>query len=90
MTQHLVSDENPEGYNLETILKEIRKDIITRCAKIVDDPRPEAEQVLGNNMKILNLLSEAINLAEDSTRVLYKSFGPSHSAEGGAPRIGKP
>jgi hypothetical protein len=58
--------------------------------RLIDDPRTEAEQVLGNNMKILNLLSEAISLAEDSIRVLYKSFGPSHSAEGGAPRIGKP
>ncbi|MDP6786161.1 MAG: hypothetical protein QF830_05835 [Rhodospirillales bacterium] len=89
MTRHLVSDENPTGYKLEDILKEIRKDAITRCTKIVDDQRTEAQRVLENNMKILNLLSKAINLAEDSTRILDKSFGPSQSAEGGPHRIGE-
>jgi hypothetical protein len=39
-------------------------------------------------MKILDLISEAIALAEDSSRVLDKAFGP--SAKGGPPRIGKP
>jgi hypothetical protein len=39
---HLVSDETPKGCELEDILKEIRKDIITRCTKIIDDQRTEA------------------------------------------------
>jgi hypothetical protein len=42
MTLHLVSGENPKGCELEDILKEIRKDIITRCTKVVDDQRTEA------------------------------------------------
>jgi len=90
MTQYLVSDTNPEGLKLEDLLGEIRKDILLRCTKIVDDHRSEARHVLNNNMKILNLLSEAIQLAEDSTLVLDKSFGPSVSANGGQPRIGDP
>lgn len=89
MTRHLVSEENPEGYKLEDILHAIRVDVITRCAKIMDDTKDEARQVLDNNMKILHILSEAIHCAEDSTRILDKSFGPSKSAAGGAPRIGK-
>ena len=88
MTRFLISKENPEGYKLEDILRALRKDILTRCTKIVDDQRTEASHVLDNNMKILNLLSDAIRLAEDSTDTLDKAFGPSAAAEGGPPRIG--
>jgi hypothetical protein len=88
MTRYLVSDENPGGLRLEDILHAIRTDILTRCTKIMNDPKEEARHVLDNNMKVLALLSEAIAHAEDSTRVLNKSFGPSKAAKGGAPRIG--
>ena len=88
MTRYLVSDENPSGLRLEDILHAIRTDVINRCTKIMNDPKEEARHVLDNNMKILCLLSEAIAHAEDSTRVLDKSFGPSNAAHGGAPRIG--
>jgi hypothetical protein len=44
---------------------------------------------MANNMKILGLLSEAIALSLDSTRVLDRAFGPSQAAHGGPPRIGK-
>ena len=84
MTKFLVSDENPEGYKLEDILRAVRKDILARCDKIIDDPKAEAEHVIANNMKILNLLTEAVHHAEDSTIVLKKSFGPG----GDKPRIG--
>ena len=87
MTHFLVSEENPKGYRLEDILKAIRKDILIRAQKIVDDPRAEAAHVLNNNVKILELLTEAIRLAEDSTHVLQKAFGP--SLMGAPPRIGK-
>ncbi len=89
MTRYLISETNPKGSKLEDILMEIRKDIILRCTKIVDDDRNEAHLVLNNNVKILGLLSEAIILAEDSTQILDKSFGPSHAVGGGPPRIGK-
>jgi hypothetical protein len=85
MTRFLVSDENPEGFRLEDILVAIRKDILTRSLKIADDTRAEALHVSNNNMKILGLLSDAITLAEDSTRTLDKAFGP----HGESPRIGK-
>ncbi len=88
MTRFLISKENKDGYKLEDILRAIRKDILTRCTKIVDDQRAEASHVLDNNMKILNLLSDAIRLAEDSTDTLDRAFGPSAAAEGGPPRIG--
>jgi hypothetical protein len=88
MTHFLVSDSNPGGYRLEDILRVIRKDIILRCTKVLDDNRAEAQHVVDNNMRILTLLSDAINLAEDSTQTLNRAFGPSKSSAGGKPRIG--
>jgi hypothetical protein len=88
MTHFLVTDENPSGHRLEDILMLIRKDVLTRAVKIADDRRLEALHVMQNNMRILGLVSEAIALAEDSTRILDKAFGA--SAKGGLPRIGAP
>ena len=84
MTKFLVSEQNTEGYKLEDILRVIRKDIVLRCDMILDDTRSEAEQVISNNMEILNLLTKAIHLAQNSTEVLEKAFGPA----GDKPRIG--
>ncbi|VAV98904.1 hypothetical protein MNBD_ALPHA06-1662 [hydrothermal vent metagenome] len=88
MTHFLVSDENPAGHKLEDLLTELRADIISRCAKISHDTRPEAMHVLANNVKILEYLTEAIHLSTDSTKVLDRSFGPSQAAQGGPTRIG--
>lgn len=88
MTHFLTSDSKPDGYRLEDILSDIRKDILARCLKIADDERIEALHVMNNNMKVLNLLSDAIELAQDSTTILDKAFGKSSSDKGGAPRIG--
>lgn len=88
MTRFLVSDENPSGYKLEEILTVIRADVLKRCTKIALDERPEAKHVLANNMKVLNHLTDAIQLALDSTRTLDKAFGPSQAKDGGPPRIG--
>lgn len=89
MTRFLASEANPEGFRLEDILSALRADVIKRCERITDDHRPEAHHVLENNIRILTLLTEAISLAENSSKVLDRSFGPSHAAEGGDPRIGK-
>ena len=87
MTHFLVTEENPNGHRLEDILMLIRKDMLTRAVKIADDRRMEALHVMRNNMKILELISEAIAIAEDSSRILDKAFG---SVKGGPPRIGTP
>jgi hypothetical protein len=89
MTHFLRSDKNPNGHKLEDLLMQLRADIIHRCDVIAADTRPDALHVMSNNMKILQLVSEAITLALDSTRVLDRSFGPSQAAQGGPPRIGK-
>ena len=84
MTHFLATEENPDGYKLEDILTIIRQDIIKRAGLIAADTRPEARHVLSNNVKILQKITDCIELAEDSTHVLERSFG--HS--GHEPRIG--
>lgn len=86
MTHFLISEENPDGHKLEDILNTLRKDILFRSTKIMDDTRPEAKQVMENNVAILALLTEAMTLAEESTALLNKAFGPSNSKN--KPRIG--
>jgi hypothetical protein len=88
MTRFLISDENPGGYKLEDILTVIRADVLKRCTKIALDDKPEAQHVVANNMAVLQHLTQAIELARDSTRVLDKAFGPSRAQQGGAPRVG--
>lgn len=88
MTRFLVSDENPGGYKLEDILTVIRADVLKRSSKIAVDDRPEAQHVVNNNMAVLQHLTQAIELARDSTKVLGKAFGPSKAYEGGPPRVG--
>ena len=85
MTHFLISDSKPDGYKLEDILTLIRNDILKRATKIMDDRRPEAQTVLENNLRILQILTESIQLAEASTKILDRSFGE-HTV--GHPRIG--
>jgi len=88
MTKFLVTEDNPDGQKLENVLDQVRAEMILRCTFILEDSRPEAKTVLANNMKILGLLTDAIDIADDSTRILDKAFGPSQAAKGGPPRIG--
>ena len=88
MTRFLVSEENPDGRKLEDILLELRADVLVRCTKISEDHRPEALEVMDNNVAILQHLTDAIDLAMDSTALLDKAFGPSQADKGGPPRIG--
>lgn len=88
MTHFLVSEETPNGRRLEEILLELRADVLERCTKISSDTRPEALKVMANNMQVLEHLTAAIELAQESTRLLDRAFGPSESEVGGPPRIG--
>ena len=88
MTRFLVSEENPTGHKLEDLLIEIRGDILHRCTKIANDTRPEALAVMANNVEILEHITEAIHLAQDSTKILDTAFGKSQADKGGPPRIG--
>jgi cob(I)alamin adenosyltransferase len=84
-TTFLVTDESLDGWKIEDILMTIQNDMFWRTQKIVGDSREEARDVLNNNIKILGLLSQCIEKATESTRILNRSFGPHKD---GKPRIG--
>lgn len=84
MTHFLVTEENPKGSKLEDIFRKIRSDIVRRQVKIIDDESVAAQKVIKNNVLILNMLTECIALADDSTKTLDQAYGKS----GSSPRIG--
>ncbi len=90
MNRLLRSEKNIDGPTLEDLLIQLRSEMVYRCEVIATDTRTEALHVMNNNVKILGHLSDALELARDSTRILDRSFGPSQSQQGGPPRIGKP
>lgn len=87
MTHFFPSPDHPQGWKLEDLLVELQNDIVRRSEKIVDDKRPQARAVLQNNIEILGLLTQCIQKALGSSKIL-ESLGPSESGKGGAPRIG--
>lgn len=84
-TTFLVTEDNPDGWKIEDILMAIQNDMFRRTQKIVGDSRDEARAVLNNNIEILGMLSQCIDKAKDSTKILDRSFGPHKE---GKPRIG--
>lgn len=75
MTKLLISKDNPTGYTLETIFRMIRNDILQRCIDISDDPHPDVQEVISNNMYILSLMEQIIAHAEGSSEVLKRRYG---------------
>lgn len=84
-TTFLKTAENPNGWTIEDLLTVVQNDMIIRCQKIVGDTRPEARVVLNNNIEILDHLTKCIAMAQESTKVLNRAFGPHKEGE---PRIG--
>tara|TARA_Y100000813_G_scaffold81948_1_gene58019 strand:+ start:57 stop:332 length:276 start_codon:yes stop_codon:yes gene_type:complete len=82
MTKLLVSDDNPDGAKLEDVIRTVRNDIITRCQLSVAIHDRDTEKVVNNNMRILNLLTECIELAEASTDILTQAYGVEQAAKG--------
>jgi len=86
MTKFLVTPEHPTGWKLEDILAEVQNEIIRRSHKLIDDHRPEARAVLNNNFAILTCLTQAIERAQDSTKIV-NTLGP--PSTDGQPRLGR-
>lgn len=85
MTHFLVTEDNADGHQLEDVLAMVRSDLVKRAALIADDDRQEARSVLANDIRIMAMLSDCIALADESTTLLNRAFGPSRA---GQPRIG--
>lgn len=66
----LKSESRPDGWTTEAVLGRVRTEILDRLARLGHDPRPEAAKLLTNNLRIAQLLGEAIALAEENTATL--------------------
>jgi hypothetical protein len=75
MTKLLVSKNNPNGHTLEAVFRMIRGDILARVNDIHDDPNPEVQEVITNNMYILGLMEQIISHAENSSSVMKRIYG---------------
>lgn len=76
MNPYLVTDTIPKAHRLDDILIVLREDLVRRSVALADNHLPEAKHVMGNNMKVLELLTKAIELTQDSNKLLNRSFGP--------------
>jgi len=72
MTKILISPDNPNGIRLEVLLEQVRGDLMERCAHIVDDHRPDAATVLGNNIEIMALLGDCLDRARESAKAVSR------------------
>lgn len=82
----LMSKDNPNGYKLEDLLRQLRDELEQKTNRIANDPSPEAERVRRNNGKISLLLREAEHTQRESMGTLDAigiDQGPT-----GKPRIG--
>jgi len=77
MTKLLVSKDNPNGHTLEDVFRMIRGDILQRCNDMQNDPNPEIQEVMSNNMYILGLMEQIIGHAESSSSVMKRIYGKS-------------
>lgn len=85
MSHFLADDRHPDGHRLEDILGTLRNDLIRRMTLLLEDERAEARQVLENDIRILEHVTSGMRLAEESSKLLHRSFGPPTP---GQPRIG--
>lgn len=76
MDPYLVAETMPRAHRLDDILMILREHLCSRSLAFADNRLPEAKQVMRNNMRVLELLTEAIELAQESNRLLNRSFGP--------------
>jgi hypothetical protein len=82
----LMSSDNHNGWKLEELLAQLKLEVTQKTNKIINDPSPQAQLVVRNNLSIITHLAEAEALQRTSYAVLdamRENQGP-----GGKPRIG--
>jgi hypothetical protein len=87
MIKVLMSVDNPQGFKLEELLKQLQIEVEEKTARVANDTSELAESVKCNNRQIVLLLSNAERLQRASFKLMaakYPDTGPS-----GTPRIGK-
>lgn len=83
----LMSSDNHDGWKLEDLLHEVKHEVSQKINKIIDDPSPQAQLVVRNNIAIIKHLGAAEALQRTSCDVL-DAMRP-NEGPAGKPRIGK-
>ncbi|HAV1412754.1 hypothetical protein P3521_03655 [Vibrio parahaemolyticus] len=86
-TPVLMSRENPTGWKLEELTKQLRDEITDKSQKIAEDESFEAQTVLNNNTQILGLLLQ-IDALQRQSFVVMSRLGEDQGPKG-RPRIGR-
>jgi hypothetical protein len=81
-----MSPENPDGWTLEGLCRQLITEIEGKCRKIELDRRPVARLVLANNRSIIGYL-EAVTLLQEQSMSALLGLGPNQGPLG-TPRIG--
>jgi hypothetical protein len=83
----LMGSENHNGWKLEELLSQLKKEVSEKINKIINDESPQSQLVVRNNLAIIEHLGAAEALQRSSYIVLdamKENEGPT-----GKPRIGK-
>lgn len=85
-TPVLMSAENPTGWKLEELLKQLRLELYAKNDRIAGDTSPAAKAVLVNNLGLIDLLALA-EVRQQDTLARLDALRPD-PGPGGTPRIG--
>lgn len=85
-TPILMSKENPNGWKLEELLAQVRKELLVKTEKITGDESAVSMKVQCNNLSIMRQLFNAEALQRDSIAAL-DAKAPDEGPNG-QPRIG--
>lgn len=77
----LMSRENPNGWNLESLIEKLREEILNKSMKIASENSFGAQTVINNNFQIVGLLMQIEGLQRSSMLCMEK-FGPDQGTTG--------
>lgn len=89
-TPVLMTQDNPEGWKLEELLKTIAAELgaknVRLSMKFPPGEAPEsAKKVIGNNQRVINRLHQALEIQQD-TQTFLDGIGPDQGPTG-TPRV---
>jgi hypothetical protein len=83
----LMGSENHNGWKLEDLLAQVKLEVSQKINKIINDPSPQAQLVVRNNLAIIEHLGSAEAL-QRSSGIVLDALRPNEGPTG-IPRIGE-
>ncbi|USK43732.1 hypothetical protein [Cytobacillus oceanisediminis] len=82
----LMGSDNHNGWKLEELLAQVKQEVSQKINKVINDPSPQAQLVVKNNLSIIEHLGAAEAL-QRSSYIVLDALKP-NEGPGGKPRIG--